>query len=628
MAYLPHQPNTLPHLPLNVPTTPFPVSKAQVENRIKPASNGILHGFRNGSDGATENSKTKKSPSATFAKEAIKDLPFADQILFEQFGQGPIVEAPYSCIHHAFEAQAAARPQAIAANHLGETITYQELDRQANRLATLLAQHGVTTGDNVALFLQRSIPMLVGIMASLKVGAAYVPQHVGVAPESQLRHVMEAASINVILTISRLKDQVPVPEGHVCIVIDEEMAKPFASEAEFTTPFEPTTPITRDNRSFILFTSGTTGNPNGVQVTHGNVCNILLTEPGNLGMKPGMKVAQILSIAFDMAAWETLGCLAHGATLLIRGKDFMEVARQADVIISTPSILSTFDADQCTNAKVVAVAGEPCPRPLADKWSSFCTFYNSCGPTETTIVNTMQPHDVSAERLTIGKPTPNNTVYILNNEMQPCAIGEIGEMWAGGDCVSAGYLHNDKLNAERYAPDPFLGNGRKMFNTRDLGRWTPDGELEHFGRSDDQVKVRGFRVELDSVSAALESVPTCKRAVTLKFDNRNLVGFVSPTTVDPEVAKQAVADALPYYCVPAFVLAMEELPMTSRGKIDKRLLMEMATEYYEKHMSDENTELEAAQTLSSPTQPLPEPLVTNNQSTMQDTTQPALVEAA
>ncbi|MEZ4664800.1 MAG: AMP-binding protein [Caldilineaceae bacterium] len=176
--------------------------------------------------------------------------------------------------------------------------------------------------------------------------------------------------------------------------------------------------------------------------------------------------------------------------------------------------MSTVDADQCRNVKVVAVAGEPCPRPLADKWSQFCTFYNSCGPTETTIVNTMQPYTPASERLTIGKPTPNNTVYVLDENLQPLPIGEIGEMWAGGDCVTAGYLHNPQLTCERYAPDPFLGGGRMMFRTRDLGRWTPDGDLEHFGRTDDQVKIRGFRVELDSVSAALESVPNCKRAVT------------------------------------------------------------------------------------------------------------------
>lgn len=515
----------------------------------------------------------------TFNHAAFANLSSVDQKLFETFGQGPVEQLPFYAIHHPFEKQAKTNPNTIAAEHQGETITYQALNRQANRLAAILAQQGVTTGDNVALFLQRSIPMLVGIMGALKAGAAYVPQHVGVAPEAQLRHIIDATEAKVILTISSLRDQVPVPKGCVCIAIDELMDQPMDPSVDYDIQFTPETPIAPEQCSFILFTSGTTGNPNGVQVTHRNVCNILLTKPGNLGMKPGMKVGQILSIAFDMAAWETLGCLAHGATLLIRGKDFMETARQVDVIISTPSILSTLDADQCHQVKVVAVAGEPCPRALADKWGAFCNFYNSCGPTETTIVNTMQLHDLAAERLPIGKPTPNNTVYILDQDKKPVTIGEIGEMWAGGDCVSAGYLKNEALTDERYAPDPFLDGERVMFNTRDLGRWTADGELEHFGRSDDQVKVRGFRVELDSVSAALESVPRCKRAATLKFDNRNLVGFVSPKTVNTDAAKQAVADALPYYCTPAFVLALDELPMTSRGKIDKRLLMELATEY-------------------------------------------------
>jgi D-alanine--poly(phosphoribitol) ligase subunit 1 len=512
-----------------------------------------------------------------FSRQAMSNLSPADQQRFERFGQGPITTVPYACIHHAFEAQAAANPQAIAAQHLGDSITYGELDRQANRLAALLARLGVSNGDNVALFLQRSIPMLVGIMAALKVGAAYVPQHVGVAPEVQLRHIIKTASTKVILTISSLRDLVPVPDGHICMAIDEVMREPF-NNAEDAASFTPRADIDRDDTCFILFTSGTTGKPNGVQVTHGNVCNILLTEPGNLGMRPGLKVAQILSIAFDMAAWETLGCLAHGATLIIRGKDIAQAVRQADVVIATPSVLDSLDADQCRNVKVVAVAGEPCPRPLADKWSSFCTFYNSCGPTETTIVNTMQRYHAGLERLTIGKPTPNNTVYILDEQMKPCAIGEIGEMWAGGDCVSAGYLDNEPLNQERYAPDPFLGNDRMMFRTRDLGRWTEDGELEHFGRTDDQVKIRGFRVELDSVSTVLETVPSCNRAVTLKLNDRNLVAFVCPQTVDVDQARQATAVALPYYCVPSLVLTMNDFPMTSRGKVDKRRLMRMAVE--------------------------------------------------
>ena len=269
---------------------------------------------------------------------------------------------------------------------------------------------------------------------------------VGVAKESHLNYVLETAEIDVILTISRLQDQVPVPDDRILINIDEVMAQPFVDADEFTQAFVPETAVSPHNTCYIIFTSGTTGNPNGVQVTHGNAANLLLTEPGNLGIRPGMKVGQILSIAFDMAAWEILGSLTNGGTLIIRGKDFMDVVQQVDVVISTPSILSSFDADQCHNVQVVAVAGEPCPRPLADKWSSFSTFYNSCGPTEVTIVNTAEQHTPWKAGLTIGRPTPNNTVYILNENMEPCKIGEVGEMWAGGDCVSTGYIGNETVD--------------------------------------------------------------------------------------------------------------------------------------------------------------------------------------
>jgi acyl-coenzyme A synthetase/AMP-(fatty) acid ligase len=149
-------------------------------------------------------------------------------------------------------------------------------------------------------------------------------------------------------------------------------------------------------------------------------------------------------------------------------------------------------------------------------------------------------------------------------------------MWAGGGCVSAGYLDNDALNAERYAPDPFLGGGRLMFRTRDRGRWTADGELEHLGRTDDQVKVRGFRVELDAVSAVLEAVPGCRAAVTLKLTDRDLVSFVAPAGLDPQRCRDAVAAALPYYCVPAAVHPLPELPMTGRGKVDRDALRRLA----------------------------------------------------
>ncbi len=511
----------------------------------------------------------------TFKHSALMHLSADDQLLFEVYGQGPIETPQHHAIHHAFEEQALSQPDAIAAEAAGETITYGELNRQAQVLAAYLAGQGIGKGDNICLFVERSIGMLIGIFATLKVGAAYVPQDARIAPEEQLAHIINTTGSHIALTLSHLQSRIPVVEGVECVSIDSFLETHDCKEHQLNA-FIPRTSAESNDNCFILFTSGTTGKPNGVQVTHGNLCNILLTSPGNLGIKPGSKVAQQLNIAFDMAAWEILGCLSQGGTLMIRGKDFSANAGQCDVLIATPSILSTIDADRCQNVHTVAVAGEPCPRPLADLWASFCRFYNSCGPTETTIINTAQHYRPDSELLTIGAPTPNNTVYVLNENMEACAMGEIGEMWAGGDCVTAGYLNNPTLSSDRYRPDPFLGQGRMMFRTRDLGRWTTEGELEHFGRTDDQVKVKGFRVELDSVSTALEKTEKCTQAVTLKLDSSNLVAFVCPADVDIEKAREQLTLNLPYYCHPTHILPMDNFPKTSRGKIDKRELLKAA----------------------------------------------------
>jgi amino acid adenylation domain-containing protein len=502
----------------------------------------------------------------------LSHLSLQDRALFWQFGQGPDIPVPDPLVHHAFERWATAAPHAIAAEHQGTTITYGELDRRATRLAAVLLREGVRPGDHVGLFVRRSVPMLVGLLGTLKAGAAYVPQDIGLTPAAQLRHVIRTAGTRVVLTQSEHALRVPLPgTGHRLITLDDDPVGPPAPG-----PVRPERPVRPDDGCYVLFTSGTTGKPNGVKVTHRNVANILLTSPGDLGIRPGDRVAQLLNIAFDMAAWEILGCLAHGGTLVIRGKDVAAAARTADVLIATPTVLSGIDPADCPRVRTVAVAGEPCPRPLADAWAGRAAFHNSCGPTETTIVNTMRRHRMEDALLTIGRPTPNNTVYVLDEHRRALPIGEVGEMWAGGDCVSAGYLDNEALNAERYAPDPFLGGGHRMFRTRDLGRWTPDGELEHLGRTDDQVKVRGFRVELDSVSSVLESVPGCCRAVTLKRDARSLVSFVCPADVDPDTARRAVADALPYYSVPATVLPLAALPETDRGKVDRAALLRLA----------------------------------------------------
>ncbi|WP_460065358.1 amino acid adenylation domain-containing protein [Streptomyces sp. YKOK-I1] len=496
----------------------------------------------------------------------LRHLTPHDRHLFHRYGRGPAVPVPDPLIHRAVERQAAVRPHAVAAEHQGATLTYGELDRYADAVAARLAREGVRPGDHVGLFVRRSIPLLVGLLGILKAGAAYVPQDIGLAPRAQLDHVVRTAATAVVLT--QREHLARVPAGPRVIALDDPLEPAPA----------PRPRIAPDDGCYVLFTSGTTGRPNGVKVTHRNVANILLTQPGALGIRPGDRVAHLLNVAFDMAAWEILGCLAHGATLVVRGKDIAAAAHTATVLIATPTVLSGIDPAACPRVRAVAVAGEPCPRPLADRWARRAAFFNCCGPTETTIVNTMSRHDPADPLLTIGRPTPNNTVYVLDADRRPLPIGETGEMWAGGDCVSAGYLGGEALNAERYAPDPFLGGGRLMFRTRDLGRWTPDGRLEHLGRTDDQVKVRGFRVELDSVSSVLERLPGCTRAVTLRRDARSLVSFVCPADVDPEAARRAVAEVLPYYCVPVDVMPLTSLPETDRGKIDKPALLRLARE--------------------------------------------------
>ncbi|MFA3920602.1 amino acid adenylation domain-containing protein [Ruegeria hyattellae] len=511
-------------------------------------------------------------PAQDDQAEALSCLTALDRKRFRAFGWGPQKAPRHPTIAAAIRIQMRRYPDVVAVDCGGHKLSYAALDAASNRLASVLRAHGVRRGDSVCLFLHRSIEMVVGIVAAMKLGAAYVPQHVGVAPTETLRHVADMTGAKVLLSLSELADQLPIAVDQTLISIDTVIFDPMLDAGD---PGGVEHHARPDDLAMILFTSGTTGKPNGVQVTHANLANILLTAPGDLGMRPGLSVGQILSIAFDMAAWETLGALSNGATLVIRGTSIQETAEQVDVLIATPSILNALDHTRCQQVKVAAVAGEPCPRPLADRWASFCTFYNSCGPTETTIINTAEPHHPDKPVLSIGRPTPNNTVYILDENLRPLPIGHKGEMWAGGDCVTAGYLANPDLTAERYRPDPFRP-GHMMFRTRDLGRWTTTGELEHFGRVDDLVKVRGFRVELDSVSGALEASPCCQQAVTLQFDPRNLVSFISPATACPKRAAQSVADRLPYYCTPTMVLPMDVLPRTPRGKLDKMLLLTLA----------------------------------------------------
>lgn len=544
---------------------------------------------------------TPLSPSCllneiTLRENALSNLSAGDQENFYAFGTGPSTRPAFPTVLAAIEHNTRFYPDLIAVEMVTESgaidgnlsISYKELDAKAGIIADALRSRGIVKGDRVGLFLQRSLEMVIGIVGILKVGGAYIPQDARVAPAKQLLSVSAEAGVSVVLSTSKFSTGLlpKFSDDTDIIAIDDVLA---ARDSTFPRS-EPqgdqqatdvglfTKKVDPDDVCYIIFTSGTTGAPKGVQVTHGNVSNVLMTPPMNLGMRPGVKVSQILSVSFDMAAWEILGSLCNGATLVIRHRSIRDAVKLADIVIATPTILTMLDSAEMGHIETAAVAGEPCPRPLADTWSKFCTFYNSCGPTEVTIINTAQLHNPHKKVLTIGKPTPNNTVYILDPQNQtPLPIGAVGEMWGGGRCVSKGYLGKPELTALKYKLDPFIGDGKAMmYRTGDLGRWNSDGELEHFGRVDDQVKVKGFRVELDGVASAIESASSVNKAVSIKFE-KGIMAFVTPEEALEDECKIVVCEKLPYYCIPDRVFSLSEFPTTRNGKVDKRALAKYAT---------------------------------------------------
>ncbi|KAJ6508825.1 hypothetical protein C8R45DRAFT_815587 [Mycena sanguinolenta] len=497
------------------------------------------------------------------------NLSIPDRARFVIFGTSVPQESTFACIHHAFSYRAKTLPRFIAAEYMDDSISYEQLDRLSSLVAMVLKGRSVMSGQRVCLVMRRSITMLVGLLGVLKSGASYVPLDGGIVTDSALRFILEDSAAPLLLYMSEYQGRIPNSTNSICI----ESIMGFDMEClsgPLCTPIHDSS--APSDEAYVIYTSGTTGAPKGVCVRHENVTNLLCLNPGKLNIRPGTRVAQLLNVAFDMCAWEVWGCLMNGGTLCIRGTDknhWVSTLKKVDVAICTPTILQAYNPADFPSIRCVATAGEPCSQFLADSWAATCKFYNSCGPTETTIVNTMCLHQ-RGDKINIGRPTPNNRVYILDSHGHPVPTGTIGVMWASGAGVSSGYVNRPELTSQRYILDPFAGDGF-MFNTGDLGCWTPHGNLEHHGRIDDQVKVKGFRVELDGIAAIMENCPNVSQAVVLLVGHE-LCGFVYPQSVDLDTVKLFTAQRLPYYSVPTKYFAVDTFPKTSNGKVDKLCL--------------------------------------------------------
>ncbi|TBU55414.1 acetyl-CoA synthetase-like protein, partial [Dichomitus squalens] len=438
------------------------------------------------------------------------------------------------------DAHASASPTALAAQDILDCqLTYADLYARSVRLTRQIIDRGVCRGSRVCLVLERSFEHIVALFAVV------------------LQDVVSDARLTVILVSKTHAASSGSVEGKwYCIEdlleADEHMGP--GTSLDDARPGDP---------AYIIFTSGTTGRPKGVVVSHSNVVNLVCQAPGNLGITLGTKVAQLLNVAFDMCAWEIFSCILNGGSLYLRGlrrADWTKVMKSIDVLICTPSILEPHDPEDYANVKVVATAGEPCTKALLERWGHRVKFFNRCGPTETIIVNTMDHYHPGSD-VTIGRPTPNNSVYVLDEELHPLPRGEVGMMWTGGLGVSLGYLNLPELTKMKYRPDPFRADGGMMYNTGDLGRLRADGKFDHLGRVDEQVKVKGFRVELDGVSAAMHSCAGIASACALLIDGE-LHGVYAPSSVSAAAVLEETMAIQPCYAVPSRYIALDALPLT------------------------------------------------------------------
>ncbi|MBZ4422338.1 non-ribosomal peptide synthase/polyketide synthase [Myxococcus sp. RHSTA-1-4] len=479
------------------------------------------------------------------------------------------------CAHEVFEAWADAKPGAEAVwSASGATLTYGELEARANRLAGLLRERGVGPEVRVALYLERSAELVVGMLAVLKAGGAFVPVDPGL-PAQRAAWMLEEAGGRVVLTQARLAPALSDRNLEVlCMDLDAEPveARPARRVEGGAGP---------DNLAYVIFTSGSTGLPKGVMVTHGGLVNTARAVAEAHGVREDDRVLQYASPSFDASVCEVFSTLAAGAGLrvanreaLLPGDALADTVRRlgVTVVTLTPSVLRLQPPESLEGVRTLISAGEACPADVVRRWGPGRRMLNGYGPTEVTVCATVSRGSVSAERVTLGGPLANARVYVLDDGLRPVPVGVAGELYVGGAGVARGYLGRPDLTAERFVPDAFSGEpGARLYRTGDVVRWVENGELEYVGRRDGQVKVRGMRLELGEVEAALARHPDVKDAAVVCEAGGRLVAYVAGK-VEVARVREWLREQLPEYMVPAAYVVLGALPLTPSGKVDRRAL--------------------------------------------------------
>ena len=491
---------------------------------------------------------------------------------------------PVCCLHQLFEDKAVAHPDTVAAVCGESCLTYGELNARANQLAHFLRERGVGRETLVAVFLERSLDMLVAVYGILKAGGAYVPLDTEF-PQQRISQMLEDAQPGVILTQARLAGRLPRSETQV-VCIDQDWPRIAAWPQD-----NPANIATPDNLAYVIFTSGSTGRPKGVQVPQRGVVNFLASMEREPGITKEDILLAVTTLSFDISALELFLPLSVGARVVIagsetarNGQELLSLLRSsgATILQATPTTFHLLLGAGWHSPLPVKVlcGGEPFPAELAQKLTGLAdSVWNMYGPTETTIWSTC--HRISVDQpVVIGRPIANTRIYIVNDQNQPAPIGVAGELLIGGLGVTRGYLHRPDLTEQQFIPDFFNPSAdTPLYRTGDLASYLPGGEIRHLGRIDHQIKIRGFRIELGDIEAAIQSHPAVRQGVVKPHEfasgDVRLIAYVTLRPGEENVQLRAyLQDILPEYMIPAVVTVLPEMPLTPNNKIDRKALPE------------------------------------------------------
>ncbi|AVH69219.1 non-ribosomal peptide synthetase [Nostoc sp. 'Lobaria pulmonaria (5183) cyanobiont'] len=502
------------------------------------------------------------------------------------------VEYPQDkCIHDLFEAQVEKTPDAVAVVFESEQLTYRELNARANQLAHYLQQLGVKPEVLVGICIERSLDMVIGLLAILKAGGAYVPLDPAYPPE-RLAYMLEDSQRGVLLTQQYLLENLPNHKAQViCIDSDWELIADENRE-------NPACNIIVDNLAYVIYTSGSTGKPKGAMNTHQGICNRLLWMQDTYQLTAADSVLQKTPFSFDVSVWEFFWTLMTGARLVVaqpeghRDPSYIVnliLQQQITTLHFVPSMLQAFlsaeGLEKCQSLVRVIASGEALPVQLQQSFFNRldAQLYNLYGPTEAAVdVTFWQCQDNLTNQTTvpIGRPIANIQIYLLDKYFNPVAFGVAGEVYIGGVGVGRGYLNRPDLTSEKFIPNPFnKETAARLYKTGDLARYLPNGEIEYIGRIDHQVKIRGFRIELGEIEALITQHPAVQETVVVVSDDaedsKRIIAYVVPQKeqkLDISELRVFLESKLPNYMIPSAFVILEALPLTPNGKVDRKSL--------------------------------------------------------